>query len=38
MVATGATAFGSGSDSGLEGTTYDVPGIFGYLSATYHMQ
>jgi iron complex outermembrane receptor protein len=24
--------------NGFEGTTYDVPGIFGYLSATYHMQ
>ena len=22
----------------FEGTTYDVPGIFGYLSATFHMQ
>jgi len=24
--------------NGFEGTTYDVPGVFGYLSATYHMQ
>ena len=24
--------------NGFEGATYDVPGIFGYLSATYHMQ
>ena len=24
--------------NGFEGTTYDVPGIFGYLTATYHMQ
>ena len=24
--------------NGFEGTTYDVPGMFGYLSATYHMQ
>jgi len=23
--------------NGFEGTTYDVPGIFGYLSATYHV-
>jgi iron complex outermembrane recepter protein len=24
--------------NGFNGTTYDVPGIFGYLSAAYHMQ
>jgi iron complex outermembrane receptor protein len=24
--------------NGFEGATYDVPGVFGYLSATYHMQ
>ena len=24
--------------NGFEGTTYDVPGVFGYLSATYHLQ
>jgi iron complex outermembrane receptor protein len=24
--------------NGFEGATYDVPGIFGYLTATYHMQ
>jgi len=26
------------SINGFEGGTYDVPGIFGYLSATYHVQ
>jgi hypothetical protein len=24
--------------NGFEGTTYDVPGVFGYLSSTYRMQ
>jgi len=24
--------------NGFEGTTYDVPGVFGYLSAAYHVQ
>jgi iron complex outermembrane receptor protein len=24
--------------NGFEGTTYDVPGVFGYLSAAYHIQ
>jgi iron complex outermembrane receptor protein len=24
--------------NGFEGATYDVPGVFGYFSATYHMQ
>jgi iron complex outermembrane receptor protein len=24
--------------NGFEGTTYDVPGVFGYLSASYHIQ
>jgi len=24
--------------NGFEGTTYDVPGMFGYVSAAYHVQ
>ena len=24
--------------NGFNGLTYDVPGVFGYLSATYHVQ
>jgi len=24
--------------NGFNDTTYDIPGLFGYVSATYHMQ